>query len=144
MKDGDLAAKVAPRILIVFEGAIAFCNDSDKYAKLVGRRRFHRAMGYWELNDIVVRRLLWLYWQKDVNIEVVTYLGEDMVPEVDEFIGETIPCHRVWGTTPEDLGRKIAYMPDLACVYDPEPSRWLMYGSKGRFLDSVTRIGEGM
>jgi hypothetical protein len=35
------------------------------------------------------------------------------------------------------LSRKIALMPDVAAVYDPDPAHQFTYGSKGRVLQSV-------
>ena len=91
----------------------------------------------------MVRQVLWLFHRKDVSTEIVTFLHPDFATEVKYLLDvNDIPVHRVWATTPENLGRQIAYMPDLACVYDPEPERWLMYGGKGRFLTSATQLGE--
>ena len=144
MRDGDLSNRVTPRVLIVFEGAIGVLLDEKKFGKYMRKAKYAKAMQCWGLNDIIVRRLLWLYWQKDITIEVVTFLGNEFCQELNTWLNDTIVCHRIWATDPYDLGRKIAYMNDLACIYDPEPERWLMYGAKGRFLDSVTRIGEGL
>lgn len=146
MQNGDLSNQVSARILLVFEGALGFCIDDKKYQKAATRKNWERAAEYWELNELMMRRILWLFYKKDVHTEVVTFLDTPAGGFVDELAGRLdasdLPIHRVWATTPEHLGRQIAYMPDLACVYDPEPERWLMYGSKGRFLTSVAQLGE--
>jgi hypothetical protein len=136
---------VAPRLLLIFENGLAFCRDRAKFDKAMRRSRLEEAAGYWDRSDMACRRLLWLYFERDVNIEIVTFLGEDFAAELKYWMDDMgLPVHRVWGTTPEKLGRNIAYMPDLACVYDPEPERWLMYGSKGRYLTDINQIGEGL
>lgn len=142
MLNGDLSNQVSARILLVFEGALGFCTDEKRFSKAASRGNWERAIGYWELNELMMRRILWLFHKKDVHTEVVTFL-EGFGDEIAELL-EThdLPVHRVWSTTPEHLGRQIAYMPDLACVYDPEPQRWLMYGGKGRFLTSAAQVGD--
>lgn len=143
MEHGDLSNKVSPRILLVFENALGFCTDRNKFEKTHKRQHWEKSFGYWQFNDLALRQILWLFHKKDVRTEVVTFLSEGFAgvlkTELDVL---DIPIHRVWSTTPESLGRQIAYMPDLACVYDPDPSRWLMYGGKGRFLSAVTQLGE--
>jgi hypothetical protein len=145
MQNGDLSNHVAPRLLLVFEGALGFCTDRPKYDKAARKGRWEEAAGYWERNELCCRRILWLYHRKDVAIEIVTFLGEPFAAELKYWLDSLdLPIHRVWATTPENLQRNIEYMPDLACVYDPEPRRWLMYGGKGRYLTDINKIGEGL
>jgi hypothetical protein len=145
MLNGDLDNKVSPRLLLVFEGALGIKTDGPGFDRAVRKHRWAQVMDCWELNELMARRLLWLYYNRDVNYEIVTFLGDDFARELSLWINDVgLPVHRVWATTPDKLGRTIAYMPDLACVYDPEPTRWLMYGGKGRFLERVSQIGEGM
>ena len=144
MQNGDLSNQVSARVLIVFEGALGFCTDEKKFKKAADRGNWERAAECWELNELMVRRILWLFYHKDVHTEVVTFLPSGFADELAELLEDKydLPVHRVWASTPELLGRQIAYMPDLARVYDPEPQRWLMYGGKGRFLTSVSQVGE--
>lgn len=145
MINGDLSNKVAPRLLLIFEGALGFCTDRPKFDKAVKKKHFDEAVGYWERNEFCCRKILHLYHKRDVNFEVVTFLGEGFAAELTYWIGNLdLPIHRVWSTTPENLARNIAYMPDLACVYDPEPSRFMAYGAKGRYLSDINQIGEGL
>jgi hypothetical protein len=91
----------------------------------------------------MVRRILWLFHKKDVHIEIVTYLGDEFAEALADWLDdEQVPVSRVWSTTPERLARGIAYMPDLHTVYDPEASRWLSYGSKGKYLTDVNQVGD--
>jgi len=143
MKGGDLSNEVTPRILLVWEGALGFCSDDRKYQKAVRKGQWDKAITYWYLNDMMVRRIDWLFYKKNVRIEVVTFTSDDLAGEIAGLLdGENVPVSRVWYTTPEILSRKIAYMPDLAVVYDPEPHRWAAYGAKGRFITGVNQLGE--
>jgi hypothetical protein len=143
LQNGDLSSHVAPKLLLVYEGALGFCTDTKKYDKAASRHQWEKAWQHWELNELMVRQILWLFHKKDVRTEVVTFLHRDFATELRHQLDEMdLPVHRVWSTTPESLGRQIAYMPDLACVYDPEPERWLMYGGKGRLITSALQLGE--
>lgn len=143
MEKGDLSNKVSPRILLVFEGALGFCRNETKAARLYRKGRHQQALNeYWLLNETMVHRILWLFHKKDITFEVVTFLGHEFAVELKYWLDSLdIPVHRVWETTPTNLGRSIAYMPDLSYVYDPDPERWLMYGAKGVFLQDVNQIG---
>ena len=142
MEKGDISNHSAARALIVFEGAVAFCTDNKEFAKLAKKDKWSQAIKLWTLNEFCVRRILYLFHRKDITFEVVTFLGQAFANEARVFLDEQdIPIHRVWSTTPESLGRSIAYMPDLAWVYDPDPEHFLMYGSKGGHLADVGQIG---
>lgn len=143
LQNGDLSNKVSPRVLLVFEGALGFCTDRRKFDKAVQRGHWDRANACWEYNELLLRQILWLFHKKNVRTEVVTFLPAEFADTLKlAFDAMDLPIHRTWSTTPEWLGRQIAYMPDLACVYDPEPKRWLMYGGKGRLLTRSTQLGE--
>jgi hypothetical protein len=134
MKNNDLSNSVSPRIVLVAENALIYQREKSKKG---------RPVSGWVLYDDMVKRILWLFHKKDVHIEVVTYLGDDFAEALAEWLDdEMVPVSRVWSTTPGALARNIAYMPDLACVYDPDPSRWLSYGSFGRFINDINQLGE--
>lgn len=130
--NNDLSNKVSPRILLVAEGALIF--QRSKKGKTIRQQ--------WVIYDMMVRRILWLFHQKDIGIEIVTYLGDEFAEELAEWLDdEMVPVARVWSTTPQRLQRNIAYMPDLAYVYDPDPERWLTYGGKGCFIQDINQLG---
>ena len=142
MENGDLANKPAPKLLLVFEGIVGECTDTKRSDKKLRKGQAAAAIRYWELNPGAAARILYLFHRKDISFEVVTFLGMDFATEVRHFLDHhDIPVHRVWATTPEILGRSIGYMTDLVYVYDPDPERWLMYGSKGGHLTDVNQIG---
>lgn len=144
MQYGDLSNQVSPRILLIFEGSLGYLADVDrrKYAKVVRRGRWDLAVRYWHFNEMYVRQILWLYHKRNVNVEIVTFLGEDFAGELAARLDEEkIVVHDVWASTPTMLARQIPYMPDLSQVYDPEPDRWLTYGSKGTYIRSHTQLG---
>jgi hypothetical protein len=135
MKHNDLSNKVSPRILLVAEDALIFQRQKPK--------KKASPVDGWVLHEMMVRQILWLFHKKDVNIEVVTYLGDEFGEALAEWLDdEGVPVAKVWSTTPGALARNIAYMPDLAAVYDANAERWLSYGSFGRYLERVQDFGD--
>jgi hypothetical protein len=142
MKYGDLSSRISPRLLLVAEGALIGLADDKQYDKWVARNRWDKAMDCWFINEMMARQILYLYWKKDINIELVTFVSEEFCRELRQRMDrEQLPVSNVWYTTPTLLARRIAYMPDLAYVYDPDPDRWLLYGSKGRYIQKETQLG---
>jgi hypothetical protein len=144
MKHGDLSNRVSPRVLLVFEGSLGYLEDKDRkaYMKFAGRGRWYRAVRLWKLDEMYVRQILYLYWKLDYNVEIVTFLGDSFAAELSDYLAdEQVVVHNVWASTPTLLARKIAFMPDLSRVYDPDPERWLTYGGKGTYIRSHTQLG---
>lgn len=142
MKHGDLSSRISPRILLVAEGALIGLADDKMFDKWVARRRWDKAVECWFINELMARQILYLYWKKDVNIELVTFIGQEFCDALrTRMERESIPVSMVWFTTPTILARRIAYMPDLSSIYDPDPDRWLLYGSKGRYIQKESQLG---
>lgn len=145
MRNGELSSHVSPSILLIFEGAVGYCTDARRYERAARRLDWEKALRYWDVTESVARRVLFLYHRKDVNFQLVTYLGEGAAHELAYWADRNgLPFQRVWDSTPRQLARDIVYMPEVAYVCDPEPQRWLTYGGKGRFLRDVNVIGEGL
>ena len=144
MEHGDLSNIVSPRILLIFEGSLGYLPEESRkrFLRVIRRGRWDLAVRYWKLNEMYVRQILYLYHKRNVNIEIVTFLGEDFAGELAACLDEEgVVVHDVWASTPTLLARKIAYMPDLSMVYDPDPDRWLTYGSHGTYITSHTQLG---
>lgn len=141
MRNGDLSNKVEPRCLLIFENALGYITDNKVWKKQHAKSRYNLEK-CWELNDLVCRRLLWLFHRTDLRVELVTFLGDSFAESLGDWLDtEGIPVSAVWSTTIPQLARNIAYMPDLLMVYDPEPTRWLTWGSKGCYITEPTQIG---
>lgn len=146
MRGGDLSNEVVPRAVLVFEGALGFIdrNDQRAFGRAIRRKRWDDAAECWQLFDLMVTRIWYVATRLSVTLDVVTFAGP---PEFGEALerrlqdAEELPVHRVWATTVELLCRKIAYMPDLAVIYDPEPSRQFTWGAKGRILTDINQLG---
>lgn len=145
MQKGDLSHDIVPRILLVFEGAVAFLPDDKRKAfdKAYRKQRWTDALALWELNELMLRKIWDITFRKSLTVELVTFLGQGMADvlaaRMDE---EDMPIARVWATTPGQLSRRLAYMPNVSVVYDPDENHVFTYGSKGKVITDVNQLGE--
>lgn len=147
MRNGDLSNEVVPRVLLVFEGTLGFLlqdGDRKKYDRDIRRKHWAQAADMWALNPMMCARIWDLAVRHNLTIDVVTFagpkeFGEALADRLQE--DEDLPVHQVWATRVDLLARKIAYMPDLIKVYDPDPNRWLTWGGKGQLVTRAAEVG---
>lgn len=147
MQHGDLSNVVTPRLVVVFEGAVGFLMDEydKKYQKALKKEKWWEAIAYWKLNDKMLGRLWYLFAKKSVVIDICTWMGDGMAAAIEDVLNfSNVPVQSVWASTPDILARSLAYTPDIALVYDPDPDHVFTYGGKGRLLTDVNQIGEGI
>ncbi len=144
MLKGDLSNKMLPRLVVVFEGAVGVIPDDKRkaYIKFCQKKRWRDAVKCYELNDLMLSKLLDLRWRQDVNVNLVTWLHEDAAMAIEERMDdEGIPVGGCFYSTPSKLTRELAYAPDIVAVYDPDPDHIFTFGSKGVVLTDVNQIG---
>ena len=145
MLKGDLSNKMLPRLVVVFEGAVGVVPDDRRksYFKLCQKKRWQQAINCYELNDLMLSKLLDLRWRQDVNVNLVTWLGDEAAVAIqDRMDEEGIPVGGCFASTPSRLSRELAYAPDIIAVYDPDPDHIFTFGSKGIILTDVNQIGK--
>lgn len=139
MQGGDISNQVVPRLVIVFENLLGILPNKTaeaKAASFLKFKRWNRAVNVFEINEALARRIWDVTWRFDFSVDVITYVSEEFAEAVEKRLErEDIPVRSVWYTEPQVLARKLAYMPQVACVYDPNPHHQFTYGSKGRILD---------
>lgn len=144
MKYGDLSNVVSPRIIIVFEGAVGSLPDgkTEEYDKAVKKNNWFRAARLFDLNELMLQKLLYLSRRKNINISLVTWMPDDAAMEISDMMHEnSVPVRGCFSSTPAQLARMLPYNPDVACVYDPVPEHILMFGSKGEVLTDPNQVG---
>jgi hypothetical protein len=140
VEGGNLANDLVPRIVLVFENLVGVLLERTPsravYTGLVKARRWRRAVSLLHVNDPLARQMWHITWHLGYQLEVVTYLHPDAVEYVQAWVDDNdLPVHRVWYIEPNKLARKIASMPDLAAIFDPDPAHTLTYGTKGRIIN---------
>lgn len=148
MERNNLSSVPVPKIVLCFEGALAWVPPGDKralkqYERAMARERWAEAADLFVFNQ-KMETVLWdRAYRMSMQIDIVTYLGPDAwAEEVARRIGEEeLPVHTVWASTPQKLGRHLAYRPDIIRVYDPFPENVLMYGPKGTYITRPDMFG---
>lgn len=139
MQNGDLSNELVPRLVLVFEhlvGTLASKPDQLKFGTYVRLGRWKRAVALFQVNELLAKQMWHVTWHLHHQLEVVTYLHADAIQPVSDWIDDNdLPVHRVWATEPNKLARKIATMPDLAAIFDPDPKHALTFGRKGRIIN---------
>lgn len=146
MRNGDLSNEVVPRLVLVFEGALGFMPTEDwqKFDRSIRRKRWDDAAALWQINPLMAVRLWDITMRLSFTVDIVTFAGPEPFGEALEYRlqdVEDLPVGRAWATRPGLLARKIAYMPDLFRVYDPDPTRVLTWGGKGRIITRADEVG---
>jgi len=144
MQFGDLSNEVASRIILVFEGLLGHLPagkvaDYEKYSE---EGRWDSVISQFQLNDMVLNRVLYLTWKSNFNIHVVTWFPEEAAVVIsDKLDALSIPVRSVFSSTPAKLAKMLVYSPDITCVYDPVPEHVLTFGSKGFVITDPNQIG---
>lgn len=147
MRGGDLSSEVVPRLALIFEGSLAFISNTDMrmFDRDLKRERWADAAGRWDINPLLAGEIWHVSMKLGRTVDVVTFLSAspDFQGALEERLKdyEELPIHTVIATTPEKFERKIAYMPDLIRVYDPEPMRSMRWGGKGFHITDAGQLG---
>lgn len=140
MQRGDISGDLVPRFVLVFEHLVGVLSGNHRnrlaFEAMCRAKRWKRAVDLLEVNEPLAKQMWHVTWHLNHQLEVVTWLNEKAVEPVQAWIDfHDLPIHRVWYTEPNKLARKIATMPDLALIFDPDPKHQLTYGRKGRIIN---------
>lgn len=139
MQGGDISGDLVPRIVLVFEHLVGVLPTASQGAQFSAYRRIRswkRAVRLFQVNDLLAKQMWHVTWHLHHQLEVVTFLHDDAVQPISDWIDEhDLPVHRVWYSEPNKLARKIATMPDLAAIFDPDPAHQLTFGRLGRIIN---------
>ena len=138
MLRGEISNKVGPAIMVVWEGVAAQVFTDHVRRGL--RRSKDRRLRY--IIDEVVEAALWrLMITTDINVEVVTFLGEKEAARISEIIKErNYPARWVRAfDSPGHLADRLAYEPWVMAVYDGDPRRQFTYGGLTRIVTQANR-----
>ena len=136
MRFGDLSNVSSPRIYVVFDDAIGTLpEDAQEFYELVEERRFKEAVDLFTIDTSILNKINYLAVRKGINVYLVTWMGQSIAGEIEEFLDELmIPIRGVISTTPNQLGRTTAQDETIIGIFDPDPENMLKYGAKGVIL----------
>lgn len=139
VEKGDLSNQVQPKILIVFEEAVAHLSPAmvKDFEKAMAKERFGWAAAFWNLDDLMVRKIEDLIYRQDKDVQLITFYPQELAEQWDYLLEENdVPVGDIKPYKLDVLARKVALMQDVAAVYDPDPAHQFTYGAKGRVLTS--------
>ena len=124
--------------MVVFEGLFGLLPDvkiKGIEAKFQKRGKWKEAVGCYEINELLARKVWDLVWRFSIELDLLTYLGYDFAEALKERMdNERMPFSRVYHEQPQRLARSLATQVDIRTIYDPDPSHQFLYGGKGRIL----------
>lgn len=137
MRKGELSNEVLPRILLVFEDLVASLPDAKAklyYTTAVKRKKWAQAISYYELNVRPSVGIRDLYWRHHYRVDVITFTDPNFVDPIrDKLDAENMFFGGVHYYTTAKLLGDLTYDPSIRAVFDPDPSRILTWGGKGRY-----------
>lgn len=142
MLKGDISNVVQPRVLLVFEGALGHIGEGSigEFNIRASDGLWFEAWQCWSLNEQMAGKIWHVVQKQMIQVSIVTFIAEseDAGSGLMEYLDlHGLPVSQTIATTPKKLARELAFMPDVAFVYDANPESWAMYGRKGRALVNV-------
>lgn len=137
MLKGNLSNDVLPRVYVVFEGLLGTLPDTKtKGLETLARKRkkWDKAIEYYQLNVQTTRGMRDLYWRHRFRVDIITFIDPSCVSPIREKLdSRNILFGNVHYYTTDELLSDLTYDQGVLAVLDPEPSRQLLWGSKGRY-----------
>lgn len=144
MIKGDLSNVPVARFLLLFEGLVGVLPDAKARAKFDGYRKVHaykRAVAQFQINELCAKVIWDTTWRRNYSVDVVTFLGDEMVEFVEDRIEDWgLPVGHVWTEDKYLLARSLNYRPDVIGIFHPNPADWAVYGSKGFVVDPANPV----
>lgn len=138
MEHGDISNELPPRMLFVFEGLVAYCDQPRQEQASVKLRRWKRAANLWEYDSLILKHLWDLQFRRNFRLDCITFKGEPFGEALQEkFDRDYVPFSNVYAMNEAQLQRRLASMIDVVRVFDPIPIRALAWGRKGEYVNSA-------
>lgn len=142
MEGGDISNEVSPRLLIVWENLLGLLPTKTHEAKVgayLRFKRYSRAVDVYVLNKTLADRIWDVTWRLKYSVDLITWLGPDFATALRERIdNEDLPIAHITAENPDQFARKLAYLPHVAAIYDPDPRHRFTFGSRGRIISPTS------
>lgn len=137
MEGGDLSNQIANRFLWVWDGLVAV-PPSERKSRLWGRAFGKNKSMFMDMepNGLIQSVIFDLAWRHDVRQDVVTFWPGAHREWLQEWCErENMPLTYYYAHTPGGLLRRLAYMPEVVRVFDPDPDRAGTWANVGTYWD---------
>jgi pullulanase/glycogen debranching enzyme len=140
MRKGELSSETLPRVYVVFENLIGLLpSTKDRIAEQLARKRkkWEQAADYYQLNIHTAQGIRDLYWRQRFRVDIVTFIDPGFVSAIrNKLDSRNLLFGDVHYYDQETLMADLTYDPAVIAVLDPDPSRLLTWGSKGKYCSS--------
>lgn len=138
MRRGELSTETLPRVYITFEGLVGTLPDAKtKALEAIARKRkkWDQAADYYQLHTgNTAQGMRDLYWRHRFRVDVITFIDPAFVSAIrDKLDTRNLRFGDVYYYDRDLLLSDLKYDPAILAVLDPDPSRYLTWGSKGRY-----------
>lgn len=142
MQGNDLGNQVVPRDILVWEGLLGLIPDpkvAALEAKYRKRKKWEQAVGCYEVNELLARKIWQVTWDINLEVDLVTHLGFDFALALQARMDrENMPFREVWAEDPNVLARSLILQPNFRTIYTANAEHQFTFGGKGRILDPTT------
>lgn len=140
MRKGELSSETLPRAYVVFENLIGLLPDAKtKAAEFAARKlkKWDQAAAYYQINIDTSQGMRDLYWRRNFRVDVITFIDPAFVSAIrDRLDSRNLLFGDVHYYDKEMLLADLTYDPAIIAVLDPDPSRILTWGRKGRYCSA--------
>lgn len=137
MRKGELSNQPLPKVYVVFEdliGSLVSPKDRLSFQVLMKRKKWEEAINLFTLSTSSSQGIMNLHWNHSFRVDVVTFLDKNLVPAIRQRLDSRnlLFGDVVYYDVPELLAT-MTMDPSILTIFDPEPSRVLTWGSRGRY-----------
>jgi hypothetical protein len=141
VRHGELSNVRLPRAYVVFEDLVGLLPDAKSkiaFNLAAKRKKWEQAAAYYQLNIKTSQGMRDLYFNRNFQVDVITFIDPAFViPMRDKLDERNLLFGGVHYYDKVDLLGDLTYDPSILAVLDPDPSRVLTWGSKGRYCSSA-------
>lgn len=139
MQKGDLSNEAPSRFYFVFEGLLGRQThpwSKTQEATYIALRQWKAAVGTWDLSEQMLAHVWDVTWRHHMSLDVVTFKPAGFALALEErFDREHLPIGSVVRfDSPNDLAKRMAYLPQVMTVFFGNPEWEFRFGSRGRLI----------
>jgi hypothetical protein len=142
VKGGDISADPSPRIVIVWEGLIAYLppDRRRKEERLCRRKRWAKALDLWTVDPDMAKVMRHLIWNLSYPVDILCTHPEGFARHLwHELDKQNFPFRILHNEPLVDFARSLATMPEVLRVVYLEGSPF-QFGGKGLHVNEPLEI----
>ena len=86
MEGNDIGVSYVARYAVKFEGLLCTVEEESPDPKWYQLRNRSEPIVRWKVNDMAMKQLLHVVNQLKINVEIITYMGDDQVEKIESWL----------------------------------------------------------